>query len=94
MTNFEDHMVERKTVADMNDALKTVVAFANSAPIGYPCVLYIGVRDDGSFETKFQDFDKLQKQLEEQPKKTDQEMKQLQQKWQTFTITPLPDEME
>ncbi len=34
LVNFEDHFVERKTVADLNDSLKTVVAFANSAPIG------------------------------------------------------------
>ena len=72
LANCEDHMVERKTVADMNDSLKTVVAFANSAPIGYPCVLYIGVKDDGSFETRPQpqDFDSLQKKLNRMLEKT------------------------
>ena len=45
MQNLEDHFVERKTLGDSKDWLKTVVAFANSAPNGYPCVLYIGVKD-------------------------------------------------
>ena len=57
LCNFEDQFVERKTVADLNDALKTVVAFANSAPLGMPCVLYIGVRDDGQFEDRQHDYD-------------------------------------
>ncbi len=63
LSNFEDHFVERKTVADLNDSLKTVVAFANSAPIGWPCILYIGVKDDGRFEVKQHDFDSVQKTL-------------------------------
>ena len=63
LSNFEDQFVERKTVADLNDALKTVVAFANSAPIGMPCILYIGVKDDGQFEDKQQNFDSVQKTL-------------------------------
>lgn len=36
------------------------------------------------------DFDKLQKQLQDEQKKADQQMQQL----QTLTITPLPDDME
>jgi len=63
LRNFEDQFVERKTVGDMKDAVKTVIGFANSAPIGAPCVLYVGVRDDGKFETKHQDFDSIQKTL-------------------------------
>lgn len=70
LVNFEDHFVERKTVADLNDSLKTVVAFANSAPIGVPCILYIGVRDDGQFETKAHDFDSVQKTLNRMFQKT------------------------
>jgi len=50
LTNYEDHFVERKTSGDSRDWLKTVVGFANSAPIGYPAVLYIGVRDGGAIE--------------------------------------------
>ena len=63
LINFEDQFVERKTVADLNDSLKTVVGFANSAPIGMPCVLYIGVKDDGQFEDREHDFDSVQKTL-------------------------------
>jgi len=50
LNNFEDNFIERKTSADHKDWLKTVVAFANSTPIGYPAVLYIGVKDDGTIE--------------------------------------------
>jgi hypothetical protein len=42
LRNEEDHFIERKTTSDLNDCVKTVVAFANSAPIGMPCVLYVG----------------------------------------------------
>ena len=63
LRNHEDQFVERKTIADLNDCLKTVVAFANSAPIGAPCILYVGVRDDGRFEEKEKDFDRVQKSL-------------------------------
>jgi predicted HTH transcriptional regulator len=63
MKNFEDHFVERKTCGDSRDWLKTVVAFANSAPIGYPCILYIGVRDNGEIEARQTNFDSLQKTL-------------------------------
>lgn len=61
MRNFEDHFVERKTTSDINDAVKTVVAFANTAPIGYPCVLYIGVRDNGEIEVPQKNLDNAQK---------------------------------
>ncbi len=50
MRNFEDNFVERKTARDRKDWVKTVVAFANSAPIGYPCVLYNGVTNAGELE--------------------------------------------
>jgi Putative DNA-binding domain len=50
LTTFEDAFVERKTSADSKDWLKTVVAFANSTPVGEPAILFIGVRNDGSIE--------------------------------------------
>jgi hypothetical protein len=50
LKNFEDHFVERKTIGDQKDWKKTAVAFANSAPIGYPAVLYIGARENGQIE--------------------------------------------
>jgi Putative DNA-binding domain len=58
----EDNLVERKTVGDSKDWLKTVVAFANSAPLDRVAVLYIGVRDDGSVEGR-SDLDGVQKTL-------------------------------
>jgi predicted HTH transcriptional regulator len=51
LRNYEDHFVERKTSGDHKDWLKTVVGFANSAPIGYPAVLYIGVKESGEVES-------------------------------------------
>jgi predicted HTH transcriptional regulator len=63
LRNCEDQFVERKTVGDLKDCLKTVFAFAKSAPIGMPCVLYVGVKDDGQFEDRRHDFDCVQKSL-------------------------------
>jgi predicted HTH transcriptional regulator len=65
LNNFEDNFVERKTSGDSKDWLKTVVAFANSTPIGHPAVLYIGVKNDGSPEEKTVDLDSLQKKFAE-----------------------------
>jgi hypothetical protein len=58
----EDHFVERKSFGDWKkDALKTVVAFANSLPIGQPGYLFIGVRDNGEVERAEPNLDKIQK---------------------------------
>jgi hypothetical protein len=68
LKNFEDHFVERKTSGDKKrDWLKTVVAFANSAPNGYPCVLYLGVKDDGEIEPQ-SNLDSLQKSFNQEMK--------------------------
>ena len=61
LKNFEDHFVERKTSGDNRDFVKTAVAFANSAPNGYPCVLYLGVKNNGEIETPQVNLDTLQK---------------------------------
>jgi predicted HTH transcriptional regulator len=63
MRNFEDQFVERKVCSDSKDWVKTVVAFANSAPVDYPCILYIGVRDTGEIEDKQANLDSVQKTL-------------------------------
>src|ERR1700678_1172444 len=47
----EDGFVERKTVGDYKRWIPAFVAFANSAPIGFSCVLFIGVRDNGIIES-------------------------------------------
>jgi hypothetical protein len=60
LDKFEDSFVERKTSGDHHDWVKTVVAFANTAPTGFPAVLFVGVRDDGTAEGGL-DLDKLQK---------------------------------
>src|SRR4029077_13133980 len=69
MRNFEDHLVERKTIKDERDWRKTAVAFANSAPIGLPAVLYIGVRDSGEIETPQQDLEEVGKKFNRQMEK-------------------------
>ena len=63
MRDFEDHLVERKTVKDEKDWKKTAVAFANSVPIGLAAVLYIGVRDNGQIETPQANLDEIQKKF-------------------------------
>jgi hypothetical protein len=50
LDNLEDSFVERKTEGDSSDWLKTVVGFANTVPIGYPAVLFIGVKNDGTIQ--------------------------------------------
>ena len=63
MRNFEDLLVERKTVKDEKDWKRAAVAFANSAPIGLPAVLYIGVRDNGEIETPQADLEEVAKKF-------------------------------
>jgi len=64
--SFEDAFVERKTSGDSKDWLKTVVAFANSTPVDYPAVMFIGVKEDGTPEDKQVNLDSLQRTLSEQ----------------------------
>lgn len=60
----EDNYVERKTVGDNRRWIPALVAFANSAPVGFNCVLFIGVRDDGTIEPN-QGVESLQKSFSE-----------------------------
>jgi hypothetical protein len=50
LRNFEDNFVERKTSRDTKGWLNTTVAFANSVLEGYPGILFIGVKNDGTIE--------------------------------------------
>jgi predicted HTH transcriptional regulator len=51
LENFEDNFVERKRIGDSKDEwLQAAVAFANSVPIGYPAILFIGVKNTGEIE--------------------------------------------
>lgn len=61
LCNTEDAFVERKLFSDSSDWLKTAVAFANSAPIGYPAVLFIGVKNDGTPEAKDENIESIMK---------------------------------
>jgi hypothetical protein len=63
LRNFEDHLTERKLFSDGEEWLRTAVAFANSTPIGYPAVLFIGVLDNGTPEARQEDLEKIQKSL-------------------------------
>jgi len=47
LKSTEHDFVERKAKKDKGGWLQTAVAFANSAPIGWPAVLFVGVTDDG-----------------------------------------------
>jgi hypothetical protein len=65
LADTENSFVERKTTSDHRGWLKTAVAFANSCPIGYPGVLFVGVNNDGTIQRhdKPPDFEKLQKSV-------------------------------
>lgn len=47
LRSAEHDFVERKPIGQKGDWLQTAVAFANSTPIGWPAVLFIGVDDSG-----------------------------------------------
>jgi predicted HTH transcriptional regulator len=66
LKNFEDNFVERKTVSDSKDWLKTAVAFANSVPVGYPAVMFVGVRNDGTVQTAQVNLETLQRSISEE----------------------------
>jgi hypothetical protein len=67
LSDTENNFIERKTRSNHVDWLKTAVAFANSCPIGQPGILYIGVKNDGTLESRENptDFEKLQKSVSE-----------------------------
>ncbi len=57
----EHSFVERKTVGDSRDWVKTVVAFANTLAMDQEGVLFIGATDSGEIETTQSNLDKVQK---------------------------------
>lgn len=65
--NTEDNFVERKRFSDHKEWTRTVVAFANSCPIGFPGILFIGAYDNGAVEQPRDpvNLDSLQKKLAE-----------------------------
>jgi hypothetical protein len=59
----EDNFAERKPFKDKDGWLKTAVAFANAAPIGWPAILFVGVTDKGAFQTNPPNLEHLQKEI-------------------------------
>jgi hypothetical protein len=47
LRSTEHDFVERKRRSAKGDWLQTAVAFANSAPIGWPAILFVGANDQG-----------------------------------------------
>ena len=62
----EDHFTERKPFKDQDGWLRTAVAFANSAPIDWPAILFVGVTDSGEIQENPPNLDQLQKNLSSQ----------------------------
>lgn len=60
LTNPEDQFTERKSASDKRGWVRTAVGFANSVPIGYPAVLFIGAKPDGTPENVITNFDEYQ----------------------------------
>ena len=53
LSDGESNFVERKQSAASTDEIRrTIVAFANSVPVGDEAVLFIGVKDDGTIVRK------------------------------------------
>ncbi len=48
LRSTEHDFVERKSRSDRNGWLQSAVAFANSAPVGWPAILFVGVDDEGN----------------------------------------------
>jgi len=60
LRNGEDNFVERKVIGQQKKVLRVAVSFANSAPVGIPCVISFGVNNDGTLEGKDFDTDAFQ----------------------------------
>ncbi len=65
LRSTEDNFVERKSFNDLDDVLKTAVAFANTLPVGAPGFIFVPVRDDGTVEVG-KDLDRLTKSAAKQ----------------------------
>jgi hypothetical protein len=65
LTDTEDNFTERKSASDKGGWLQTAVAFANSCPVGFPAILYVGVNNDGTVQHRIDaiNFEDLQKSI-------------------------------
>src|SRR5260370_28667222 len=66
LDSSEDSFVERKSLNDMKDVVKTCVAFANTCDVeGPPGILFYGVGDDGTIEDLSNKLDSAQKTIKD-----------------------------
>lgn len=63
LRSAEYDFVERKSRSDRGAWLQTAVAFANSAPIGWPAVLFVGVDDSGAPQQRPEKLEDLAKSV-------------------------------
>jgi hypothetical protein len=64
VTDTENNFIERKSISDKGGWLQTAVAFANSCPVGFPGVLFVGVDNHGTIQRqKAVNFEDLQKSI-------------------------------
>jgi hypothetical protein len=62
LNDVEDSLTERKTSYSFNEAIRTIVAFANSVPENRSGVLFIGIDDSGNV-VGVEGADKLQQKI-------------------------------
>ncbi len=63
LTSTEDSFVEKKLFSDSREWLEAAVAFANTAAVGYPSILFIGVKDDGTPEGRVENLESIENKL-------------------------------
>jgi hypothetical protein len=63
LRSTEHDFVERKSRSDKGAWLQTAIAFANSAPIGWPAILFVGVDDDGNPQQNTDRLEDLEKSV-------------------------------
>ncbi len=61
----EHTFVERKTIGDSRDWVKTIVAFANTLATNQHGILFVGATDAGEIESRLGNLDKLQRTFSE-----------------------------
>jgi hypothetical protein len=66
----EDNFVERKLFSDSSEWVDTAVAFANSCPPDSAAILFIGVRDDGTPESRIENLDSIQESFDRRVQKS------------------------
>lgn len=63
LRSAEHDFVERKPLKQKGEWLQVAVAFANSAPVGWPAVLFVGVDDEGNPQQESNKLEDLSKSV-------------------------------